>query len=224
MPYYFAYGSNMNPARVAARIGTTRRALPCVLHDHELRFDKASRVAGIDHANVAPVAGGRVEGALFELVSPGQIDLMDPFEGHPVEYRRHRLPVVTVEGAIEAWVYVAAPGTTAGSLRPAREYSPTCWPARPSSAQATSPAWRRWRRWPASTTMPSSLSGCRAVLPASADRAGAGHVEATSEGAMPLPAWPLRFVSMVVWSPRSDSRCRPSPPTDRCSPCPPGRR
>jgi gamma-glutamylcyclotransferase (GGCT)/AIG2-like uncharacterized protein YtfP len=122
MPFYFAYGSNMNPARVAARIGATRRVLPGVLHDHVLRFDKASRVAGIAHANVAPVAGQRVEGALFELEAPEQIRRMDPFEGYPHDYDRHRLPVTTEEGAIEAWVYIAAPGTTAGSLKPAREY------------------------------------------------------------------------------------------------------
>ncbi|AMD02171.1 MULTISPECIES: gamma-glutamylcyclotransferase family protein [Halomonas] len=122
MPYYFAYGSNMNMARVAARIGATRRSLPGVLHQYDLRFDKASRVAGIAHANVVPSIGGRVEGALFELTEPEQIELMDPYEGYPHEYERHRLPVVTEEGAIPSWVYIAAPGTTSPSLKPAREY------------------------------------------------------------------------------------------------------
>ncbi|MBW6391726.1 MULTISPECIES: gamma-glutamylcyclotransferase family protein [Halomonadaceae] len=122
MPFYFAYGSNMNVARVEARIGATRRAMAGVLHDHVLRFDKASRVAGIAHANVVPTAGERVEGALFELLEPAQIERMDPFEGYPHEYQRHRLPIVTAEGAIEAWVYIAAPGTTAQALKPAREY------------------------------------------------------------------------------------------------------
>jgi gamma-glutamylcyclotransferase (GGCT)/AIG2-like uncharacterized protein YtfP len=122
MPFYFAYGSNMNPARVVARIGSTRRVLSGVLHDHALRFDKASRVAGIAHANVVPESGGRVEGALFELQTPEQIRLMDPYEGYPREYDRHRLSVCTHEGLIEAWVYIAATGTTAESLKPAREY------------------------------------------------------------------------------------------------------
>ncbi|MCE9664333.1 gamma-glutamylcyclotransferase [Halomonas sp. M5N1S17] len=122
MPYYFAYGSNMNTARVEARIGATRRALSGVLHEYTLRFDKASRVAGIAHANIVPAIGGRVEGALFELAEPRQIELMDPYEGYPHEYERHRLPVVTEEGAIPSWVYIAAPGTTAPSLKPAREY------------------------------------------------------------------------------------------------------
>lgn len=122
MPYYFAYGSNMNVARVEARIGSTQRSLAGVHNDHSLRFDKASRVAGIAHANVVPAAGRRVEGALFELLEPAQIELMDPFEGYPHEYERYFLPIGTAEGTIGAWVYIAAPGTTAQALRPAREY------------------------------------------------------------------------------------------------------
>ncbi|MDZ7853514.1 MAG: gamma-glutamylcyclotransferase family protein [Halomonas sp.] len=122
MPWYFAYGSNMNPARVAARIGPTRRVVAGALHDYALRFDKASRVAGIAHANVVPWQGERVEGAVFELEAPEHIRRMDPFEGYPREYDRHRLPVVTREGTFDAWVYIAAPGTTAEALRPAREY------------------------------------------------------------------------------------------------------
>ena len=122
MPYYFAYGSNMNVARVDARIGETRRALAGVLPDYRLCFDKASRVPGIAHANVQPVRGQRVEGALFELTHPEQITLMDPFEGHPHDYTRIREKVLTDEGVIEAWVYVAQPARVAEALRPAREY------------------------------------------------------------------------------------------------------
>ncbi|MFG6178240.1 gamma-glutamylcyclotransferase family protein [Halomonas sp. THAF12] len=122
MPYYFAYGSNMNPARVEARIGATRRVLPGVLYDHALRFDKASRIDGISHANVVSAPGQRVEGALFELLAHEQIECMDPFEGYPHDYDRHRMPIHTGQGAIEAWVYIAAPGATGEALKPAREY------------------------------------------------------------------------------------------------------
>ncbi|MBF8222214.1 gamma-glutamylcyclotransferase family protein [Halomonas sp. 328] len=122
MPYYFAYGSNMNAARVAARIGETRRALAGVLRDYRLAFDKASRVPGIAHANVVAAPGARVEGALFELMAPDQIEAMDPFEGYPHDYERRRLSIHTLEGPRDAWVYLAAPGTTAERLRPAREY------------------------------------------------------------------------------------------------------
>ncbi len=122
MAYYFAYGSNMNIARVAARIGETRRALPGVLEGYALRFDKTSRVPGIAHANVAAEPGAQVEGALFELHYPEQIELMDPFEGVPHDYCRYACIVETVEGPVEAWVYIAVAGKTRESLRPAREY------------------------------------------------------------------------------------------------------
>ncbi|MGC3872634.1 gamma-glutamylcyclotransferase family protein [Halomonas sp. GXIMD04776] len=122
MFYYFAYGSNMNVERVAACIGSTRRALAGTLHGFELRFDKASRIPGIAHANVAPKPDQTVEGALFELTKPGQIELMDPFEGVPHDYLRERHTIMTAEGGIEAWVYIARPERTRASLRPAREY------------------------------------------------------------------------------------------------------
>lgn len=122
MAYYFAYGSNMNPARVAARIGATRAVLAGRLDNHELRFGKASRVPGIAHANVAARSGIHVEGALYELESPDQIQLMDPFEGVPHHYFRQQHPILTERGVIEAWVYIAHPGQTRAALRPAREY------------------------------------------------------------------------------------------------------
>ncbi|APX92563.1 gamma-glutamylcyclotransferase [Halomonas sp. 1513] len=122
MAYYFAYGSNMNPARVEARIGSTRRALPGTLADHALRFDKASRIPGIAHANVASQPGARVEGALFELMSPQQIELMDPFEGVPHDYQRQCREIVTHQGVVEAWVYIAVPERVRAALKPAREY------------------------------------------------------------------------------------------------------
>ncbi|MDW5378175.1 gamma-glutamylcyclotransferase family protein [Halomonas sp. HP20-15] len=122
MAYYFAYGSNMNIARVAARIGETRRVRPGVLEDYALRFDKTSLVPGIAHANVVAEPGARVEGALFELHYPEQIALMDPFEGVPQDYCRHARVVETAEGPVEAWVYIAGVGKTRESLRPAREY------------------------------------------------------------------------------------------------------
>lgn len=122
MAYYFAYGSNMNVARVAARIGETRRVLPGVFENYALRFDKTSRVPGIAHANVIAEPGAQVEGALFELQYPEQIELMDPFEGMPDDYCRHGRVVETHEGSIEAWVYIAVAGKTRESLRPASEY------------------------------------------------------------------------------------------------------
>ncbi|ALM53098.1 gamma-glutamylcyclotransferase family protein [Halomonas huangheensis] len=122
MSWYFAYGSNMNEARVHARIGAVRRAVPGVLEGYCLSFNKASQVAGVAHANVVPCVGQRVEGALFELNAEDQILAMDPFEGYPVEYNRHWLPINVDTDVVSAWVYIATAGRVADALKPAREY------------------------------------------------------------------------------------------------------
>ncbi len=120
--YYFAYGSNMNVARMQARVGDTRRRLSATLKHWQLYFDKASRVDGVAHANVRREEGRQVEGVLYELKHPAQIRDMDPFEGHPVEYCRQVEMIDTADGPLAAWVYVALPGKTASGRLPAREY------------------------------------------------------------------------------------------------------
>lgn len=120
--YYFAYGSNMNPARLEARIGAPRRALSGRLDGWRLCFDKRSSVAGISHANVQPEAGAIVEGVLYELLNIGQLLEMDPYEGRPQEYERHLMTLDTAEGPRAGWVYVAQPDRVDARCRPAREY------------------------------------------------------------------------------------------------------
>ncbi|GHC19774.1 gamma-glutamylcyclotransferase family protein [Aidingimonas halophila] len=122
MTYYFAYGSNMNPDRVQARIGSTKRVLAGVLPDHALSFNKASRIPGIAHANVVHQPGSQVEGALFQLADAAQVELMDPFEGVPHDYQRQRKAILTSLGTIDAWVYIAVPERIRPGLKPAREY------------------------------------------------------------------------------------------------------
>lgn len=120
--YYFAYGSNMNVARMQARVGATRRMLSATLNNWQLYFDKASRVDGVAHANVRIEEGRQVEGVLYELSHPAQIREMDPFEGHPTEYCRQVETVETFDGPLAAWVYVARPEKTGAGRAPAREY------------------------------------------------------------------------------------------------------
>lgn len=124
MAYYFAYGSNMNAERMQARVGATRRALAGRLAGWRLTFDKVSRVAGLSHANIQPAAGHCVEGVLYELAEAAQIELMDPFEGHPREYRRQLMAIESAEGRLEAWVYVAVTARIGATrtLKPAQEY------------------------------------------------------------------------------------------------------
>ncbi|OBX37458.1 hypothetical protein A8U91_01825 [Halomonas elongata] len=168
MPYYFAYGSNMNPARVEARIGDTRRAVAGVLVDHVLRFDKASKVPGISHANVAPRPGERVEGVLFELASPEQIRDMDPSRVIPMNIvdtacpsRRPKVP--------------SRPGYTSPGRGPPpmrcglrASISSTCCAVRPFSRPTIMPGWPTYRQSPDWMTGPWPPWGCHATVRAEA--------------------------------------------------------
>mgnify|MGYP002634273220 CR=1 FL=1 len=121
--WYFAYGSNMNPARVEGRQMGFQRALAGTLSGFELQFNKRSTVhQGMASANVVRQNLGVVEGVLYQLSAPDQILQMDPFEGYPERYVREACAVQTKTGPVEAWVYIATQKWISEGLRPARWY------------------------------------------------------------------------------------------------------
>lgn len=122
--YYFAYGSNMNPERMAARGLVYDHAARGLLEHYELRFNKkASDLKNASYANVEPSQGNLVEGVLYKLVDDQQIFKMDPFEGVPNLYTRE---VMSIEmhntGFVEAWIYIAHPDRIDNSLLPEAWY------------------------------------------------------------------------------------------------------
>lgn len=121
--FYFAYGSNMDEARVRERgMPFTTRAAGS-LKDYELRFNKiAKQIPGAGHANVVQAPGSWVEGVLYELSDGKDIERMDPFEGYPVRYDRRLVTVQTDEGGRTAWVYEANSEFLAEGLRPTADY------------------------------------------------------------------------------------------------------
>ncbi|HSC84269.1 MAG TPA: gamma-glutamylcyclotransferase family protein [Pseudomonas sp.] len=123
MPYYFAYGSNMNPARMQARGLLVEEAMAGQLPGFALCFNKrAHDHPGRAYANIRHQPGARVEGVLYRLAAASEILKMDPFEGTPVFYSRERMAVHTGRGPIAAWVYVANPAWRAEGLAPSRAY------------------------------------------------------------------------------------------------------
>ena len=121
--YYFAYGSNMNAARMAARGLGVERSLAGYIDGLALAFNKrASDAPHRSYANVVYSPKGRVEGVLYELSEMTEIFKMDPFEGTPRLYSRDIYLVNTAEGVIPAWVYVANSAMIAEDLMPARWY------------------------------------------------------------------------------------------------------
>jgi len=135
---YFAYGSNMNPARVRERGIRFAHASAACLEGFSLVFDKTSRAhEGLGHANVVPVPGQVVEGVLYWLSAPDEIGKMDRFESTPVNYSRevvrvrvdephlpenHGLPSPDGAAMVSTWTYFANPAVRRPDLLPPRSY------------------------------------------------------------------------------------------------------
>lgn len=133
---YFAYGSNMNPARMRSRGVDFVHAEGAVLPGFGLVFDKrAGNRHDAGHANIRWAPGQRVHGVLYWLAEPGHIARMDVFERAPINYSREVFLLQTAAapaaarpldaataGAVPAWVYVANRGAIREGLRPEPDY------------------------------------------------------------------------------------------------------
>lgn len=120
--WYFAYGSNMNPARMAARDIATHRAVAGQLSGFQLAFDKRGKFHGEGHANVIYQPGARVEGVLYQLHALEELDKLDRYERTPINYSRELVHVEAAAGVICAWLYIANPGARSIGLLPSAEY------------------------------------------------------------------------------------------------------
>ena len=121
--HYFAYGSNMNPARVQKRDMLFEDYQSGVLHDFALTFNKRSvKYPGAASANVTRTDAARTEGVVYRLAHPEQILKMDPFEGYPHRYVREAHPIYCGDEAVTAWVYIATREYITEGLKPARWY------------------------------------------------------------------------------------------------------
>ncbi len=121
--WYFAYGSNMNPQRMRTRGLLFSESLSGQLPGYELCFNKrAHDRPGAAYANIRHRQGAVVEGVIYRLDGADEIFKMDPFEGTPVLYSRERMPILTNQGVLPGWVYIANPAWRCEGLRPTRTY------------------------------------------------------------------------------------------------------
>ncbi len=122
---YFAYGSNMNAARMRERgVGFTH-AEGAVLAGHALAFDKrAGHRDDAGHANIHWRRDANVHGVLYRLAAPDEIARLDVFERTPVNYSREVYLLQPAGGGdpVPAWVYVANPAARRDGLRPEASY------------------------------------------------------------------------------------------------------
>ena len=121
--WYFAYGSNMNPDRMRSRGLSFSESLSGQLAGYELCFNKrAHDRPDTAYANIRHRQGAVVEGVIYRLEGGDEIFKMDPFEGTPVLYSRERMPILTAQGVLPGWVYIANPAWRSEGLRPTRAY------------------------------------------------------------------------------------------------------
>ena len=122
---YFAYGSNMNPARMRERGVDFTHAEGAALTGHALAFDKrAGHREDAGHASIRWERGASVHGVLYRLAEPGLIARLDVFERTPVNYSREAYLLQPALGGapVPAWVYVANPAARHAGLLPEASY------------------------------------------------------------------------------------------------------
>ena len=123
--YYFAYGSNMNPARMRERGAEFFSYRRGVLKDHRLVFNKLCRLyeGGFGCANIEPHKGEVVEGVLYEVDWEQALPVLDIYEGYPNHYTKEIKKIETPSGEeVEAVVYVAHPSKIREGLKPSPDY------------------------------------------------------------------------------------------------------
>lgn len=104
--YYFAYGSNMYWPQMQQRCPSTRFVCAARLNNYQFGITRHSRLRDCGTANVIPVKGKAVWGAVYD-VSDVDLMVMDGFEDG---YRREILTVNPIDNdakPIDVLVYVA---------------------------------------------------------------------------------------------------------------------
>jgi gamma-glutamylcyclotransferase (GGCT)/AIG2-like uncharacterized protein YtfP len=104
--YYFAYGSNLNWRQMQRRCPSSKFVTIAKLPDYEFGITRHSRLRDCGTANVFPVNGKEVWGAVYE-VSDADLIIMDGFEDG---YRREILSVYAPDNSsqpLRALVYIA---------------------------------------------------------------------------------------------------------------------
>jgi len=122
--WYFAYGSNMQPATFSGRRGiVAARALPARLVGWQLVFDKPPILPmGQGMANVVAVPGAEVLGVTYAITAD-DLAHVDLTEGVLIEnYRRVAVEVAPLGGgaAFEAWTLTSE--RRADGLLPSERY------------------------------------------------------------------------------------------------------
>lgn len=104
---YLAYGSNLHPRRLEARVGAVELLAIVPLAGWSLRFDKRGG-DGSAKANLHAVPGtGQVAWAAAYSLRPDQVGKLDVFEGCGSGYETLPMTISMGQQRIEAFIYLA---------------------------------------------------------------------------------------------------------------------
>ena len=118
MILYFAYGSNMNAARMKQRLGWEAPRRAASLRDFQLVFDQAGfNDPSWSPANIRSEQGGLVEGVVYE-VEEKDLNILDGYEKY---YQRLGVKVMAAqEKKLDAVIYLSK--KSRGEKPPTQEY------------------------------------------------------------------------------------------------------
>ena len=121
MKKYFAYGSNMDSARIKERLGRVPSAMRASLPSYRLCFNKVAKgKPGTGWANVATGSDSdAVHGILYEVCD----DEMSTLDRIEIGYCRQAIRVCLANGTlVQAFTYVACPECVEDGRLPTRKY------------------------------------------------------------------------------------------------------
>ncbi len=123
--WYFAYGSNLDTAKMVNRTGPIREARRARLAGYRLAFNKKS-LDGTGKANIVSDPAGTVWGVVY-LTAPEALSILDKYEGVAGGHYQRKAVHVRVDdnGEIEAVTYVAGSAFVDDSLSPSCDYLQT---------------------------------------------------------------------------------------------------
>ncbi|RFA25806.1 hypothetical protein CAI21_18285 [Alkalilimnicola ehrlichii] len=116
MQYYFAYGSNLHPVRLQARVPSARLVGVARLPGYRLSFDKLGG-DGSGKCTITACGEQRVYGAVYTL-DLSEKHHLDKAEGLGVRYLQHTLDVEGETQRYRVFTYIAAPAYQNGDLPP----------------------------------------------------------------------------------------------------------
>ncbi len=121
MIYYFAYGSNLDQKQMKSRCPSYKLIGKYVLKNYKLAYTIFSKKRNCGCADIIESVNDEVWGLLYQITKD-DLEKLDLYEGHPVNYKRFTVRVQDINGkTIEAQSYEVVNKKTEYQI-PSREY------------------------------------------------------------------------------------------------------